>query len=186
VGAHLHDLAWGRDPRPVTPERQEKSIGAETTFEVDTADLTVVSAHLLGLADRCAAGLRGRGLVARTISIKVRTADFRTLTRSRTIGVPTDVAREIYLTARELLGGTDLGGQPVRLIGVRAEGLTEAAVRQVTLEEAVADDSGARRRAEQAMDEVRHRFGSRAVRHAATISEGATTPTTARATGDLS
>lgn len=186
AGSHLHDLAWGRDPRPVTPERQEKSIGAETTFEVDTADLTVVSANLLALADRCAAALRSRGLVSRTVSIKVRTADFRTLTRSRTIGVPTDVAREIYLTARELLGATDLGGMPVRLIGVRAEGLTEASARQLTLDEAVADDSGARRRAEQAMDEVRHRFGSRAVQHAATITDGTTPPTTARAEGDLS
>ncbi|MCU1432383.1 MAG: DNA-directed polymerase [Actinotalea sp.] len=169
AGAHLHDLAWGRDPRPVVPQRQEKSMGAETTFDVDTSDLAVIGAHLLQLSDRCAGQLRARHLVSRTISIKVRTSDFRTVTRSRTLGVPTDLAREIYLAARELLAATDLAGLPVRLIGVRAEGLTEASTRQLTLDEAVDDGAGSRRRAEQAMDEVRHRFGHGAVRPAATV-----------------
>lgn len=185
-GAHLHDLAWGRDPRPVTPERQEKSVGAETTFEVDTSDLAVVGSHLLVLADRCAGHLRSRRLVARTVSIKVRTSDFRTLSRSRTLGVPTDVAREIYLAARELLAAADLAGLPVRLIGVRAEGLSEIASRQMTLDEAVDDGSGARRRAEQAMDEVRHRFGSAAVRPGAAITSTVRPSTTADGRRDLS
>lgn len=166
AGAHLHDLAWGRDPRPVVPERQEKSVGAETTFEQDTADLAVLEGHLLRLADRCSTHLRDRGLVGRTVSIKVRTEDFTTLSRSRTLAAPTDVGREIYLAARELLAGTDLGGRRVRLVGVRAEGLSEGAARQMTLEEAVDDASDARRRAERAMDEVRHRFGAAAVRAA--------------------
>ncbi|MBX9246767.1 DNA polymerase IV [Actinotalea ferrariae] len=163
AGAHLHDLAWGRDPRPVVPERQEKSVGAETTFEHDTADQAVLEGHLLRLADRCSTSLRERGLVARTVSIKIRTEEFTTLSRSRTLPVPTDVGREIYLAARHLLAGTELGGRRVRLVGVRAEGLTEVGARQLTLEEAVDDASDARRRAEQAMDEVRHRFGAGAV-----------------------
>ena len=163
AGAHLHDLAWGRDPRPVTPERQEKSVGAETTLEVDTRDLAELDAHLLRLADRCAAHLRSRGLLTRTVTLKVRTADFRTATRSRTLPVATDVAREIHLAARGLLAATDLGGLAVRLVGVRAENLMEAAARQLTLEEAVDDGPGARRRAEAVMDEVRHRFGASAV-----------------------
>ena len=162
-GAHLHDLAWGRDSRPVTPARPEKSIGAEVTFEVDTTDLAVVDRHLLALADRCARQLRARGRAARTISIKVRTADFATSTRSRTIAVPTDVGREIHLVARGLMAATDLGGRAVRLVGVRAEGLVDLDSQPLTLEEAVDDGPGARRRAEEAMDAVRHRFGTAAL-----------------------
>jgi DNA polymerase-4 len=95
AGSHLHDLAWGRDPRPVVPQHVEKSIGAETTFDVDTADLALIGTHLLHLADRTASQLRARSLVARTVTLKVRTDDFRTVTRSRTFGVPTDVGREL-------------------------------------------------------------------------------------------
>lgn len=186
AGAHLHDLAWGRDPRPVVPERQEKSLGAETTFEEDTADLGTLEAHLLRLADRCAVQLRERGLVARTVSIKVRTADFSTLSRSRTLPAATDVGRELYLAARDLLAATDLGGRRVRLVGVRAEGLGQAAARQLTLEEAVDDGSGARRRAEQAMDEVRHRFGARAGGLAGSAPWPRRPSTTAHGDGDLS
>jgi DNA polymerase-4 len=170
AGAHLHDLAWGRDPRPVHPGREEKSIGAEETFGEDVADPVVVQAKALELADRCAARLRRHGLVTRTVSVKIRASDFRTLTRSRTLVTPTDVGREIYLAARELLAGVDLGGLPVRLVGVRAEGLSPASdtVRQPTLEEATADESGDRRRAERAMDDVRAKFGTNAIRAAST------------------
>jgi len=173
AGAHLFDLAWGRDPRPVVPYREEKSIGAEETFAVDVADLEVVQAKALELADRCATRLRARGLVARTVGIKVRTSDFRTLTRSRTLVTPTDVSREIYLAARELLAGADLGGLPVRLVGVRAEGLSEAAttVRQPTLEESLADMEEPRREAERAVDLVRQRFGRAAI-GAASVATG--------------
>ncbi|RYG77639.1 DNA polymerase IV, partial [bacterium] len=107
AGAHLHDLAWGRDPRPVQPGRAEKSVGAEETFGADEHDLGVVQAKALELADRCARRLRQRGLVGRTVSVKVRTSDFRTLTRSRSLTAPTDVGREIYLTSRDLLAGVD-------------------------------------------------------------------------------
>ena len=165
AGSHLYDLAWGRDPRPVEPGREEKSIGAETTFAADEGDLAVVQAKALELADRCAVRLRSHGLVARTVAIKVRTSDFRTLSRSRTLVTPTDVGRELYLVARELLAGVDLGGLPVRLVGVRAEGLSEAGtgVRQPTLDEATDDTLSSRRDAERAMDRVRGRFGAAAI-----------------------
>lgn len=165
AGAHLYDLAWGRDPRPVRPGREEKSIGAEETFAVDIRDLAVVEGKVLDLADRCAGRLRAQDLVARTVSIKVRTSDFRTLTRSRTLPQPTDVGRELYLTARDLLAAVDLDGLPVRLVGVRAEGLVPAStvVRQPTLEEAVDDGADARRDAERAVDLVRERFGRAAI-----------------------
>lgn len=166
AGEHLYDLAWGRDPRPVQPGREEKSVGAEETFAADVADLTVVQAKALELADRCAARLRRQGLVARTVAIKVRTSDFRTLSRARTLTTPTDVGREIYLAARGLLAGVDLGGLPVRLIGVRTEGLSPAAttVRQPTLQEAADEGAAGRREAERAMDAVRSRFGTHAIR----------------------
>ncbi|EYR64202.1 DNA polymerase IV, partial [Actinotalea ferrariae CF5-4] len=162
TGAHLHDLAWGRDPRPVDPVRQEKSVGAETTLERDTADPGELEAHLLRLADRCAVQLRARGHVCRTVSLKLRTEDFRTVTRSRTLPVPTDVGREIYRVARELLGAAHTPGHRVRLVGVRAEGLGAAGDQPLTLEEAVDDAPAAQRRAEAAMDAVRARFGTAA------------------------
>ena len=170
AGAHLYDLAWGRDPRPVTPGRIEKSVGAETTFPADIADLSIVQTHALALADRCAARLRAEGSVSRTVSVKVRTSDFRTLTRSRTLPTPTDVGREIYLVARELLAGVDLGGLPIRLVGVRAESLSPArsTAQQLTLDEAVADEGLGRRKAELAMDQVRDRFGPGSIRAAST------------------
>jgi DNA polymerase-4 len=188
AGAHLHDLSWGRDPRPVEPGRDEKSIGAEVTFPVDVADPAVVQTKALELADRCAGRLRAQGLVARTVTVKLRTSDFRTLTRSRTLMTPTDVSRELYLAARELLAGVDLGGLPVRLIGVRAEGLTAASstVRQPTLEEAVAGGESSRRDAERAMDRVRERFGATAIGAAATAARVGLHPTTDLARGDLS
>jgi DNA polymerase-4 len=181
AGAHLFDLSWGRDPRPVRPGRQERSIGAEETFGVDVADLTVVQEKARELADRCAVRLRAKGLVTRTITVKVRTSDFRTLTRSRTLVTPTDVGRELFLAARELLAGVDLGGLPVRLVGVRAEGLAPvaASIRQPTLEEASDAPVRARRDAERAMDLVRERFGGAAIQAGASqvrgVSSGSTT-----------
>ena len=188
AGAHLHDLAWGRDPRPVHPGREEKSIGAEETFGEDVADLVVVQAKALELADRCAARLRTHGLVARTVAVKVRASDFRTLTRARTLATPTDVGREIYLAARELLASVDLGGLPVRLVGVRAEGLAPVSetVRQPTLEEAAAQEGPDRRDAELAMDEVRRRFGTDAIRPAAASPTPGRRSTTTFVPADLS
>jgi DNA polymerase-4 len=188
AGAHLYDLSWGRDPRPVEPGREEKSIGAEVTFPVDIADPVIVQTKALALADRCAGRLRAQGLVARTVSVKVRTSDFRTLTRSRTFTTPTDVGRELYLAARELLAGVDLGGLPVRLVGVRAEGLTTASstIRQPTLDEAVAGGESSRRDAERAMDRVRERFGAASIGAAAAAVRVDLHPTTDLARGDLS
>jgi DNA polymerase-4 len=191
AGAHLHDLAWGRDPRPVEPGRVEKSVGAEVTFPADVHDVAVVQTQALTLADRCAERLRAESLLARTVSIKVRTSDFRTLTRSRTLTTPTDVGREIFLVARELLAAVDLGGLPVRLVGVRAEGLSpaETTPRQPTLEEATAEEHLARRDAERVMDLVRGRFGRAAIAPGSVAGnrDSVTPPsTTVRASGDLS
>ncbi|ACZ30301.1 DNA-directed DNA polymerase [Xylanimonas cellulosilytica DSM 15894] len=164
-GAHLHDLAWGRDPRPVVPTERERSIGNETTFGSDQHDLAAVEARLLELCDKVAARCREQGVVTRTVALKVRTNDFRTLTRSRTLDGPTDVARDLYRVARELLAAVDLRGLPVRLVGVRAENLQERAgtAQQLTLDEAASERPQAHREAELALDAVRERFGTRSI-----------------------
>jgi DNA polymerase-4 len=166
AAAHLHELAWGRDPRPVVPEHMEKSVGAETTFDTDVDDRTVVRRTLLGLAGKAAGRLRGAGQAGRTISIKVRLADFRTLSRSRTLGGPTDVTKEIFETAWALYEALQPAGR-VRLVGVRVEGLVDAerAPRQLALD---APERGWRE-AEQAADAAVARFGAAAVRPASLL-----------------
>ena len=164
-GAHLHNLAWGRDPRPVVPATHERSIGNETTFGADQRDRDAVEARILELSDKVAGRLREQGYVARTIELKVRTSDFNTLTRSRTLDGPTDVAREVYRAARELFAAVDLRGLPVRLVGVRAQNLSRRTgyAEQLTLEVASSDRPDQQRDAELALDAVRSRFGSRAI-----------------------
>ncbi|MEV5633128.1 DNA polymerase IV [Micromonospora tulbaghiae] len=153
---HLHELAWGRDPRGVTPEQVEKSIGAEVTFDTDVSDPDEIRRSLLALADKAGARLRAAGQVGRTVSLKVRFADFRTISRSRTLAVPTDTAREMFDTAWALWGVL-APGEPVRLVGVRMEGLAPAGEtpQQLTLG---APERGWRE-AEAAADAAAARFG---------------------------
>ncbi|MFI5832870.1 DNA polymerase IV [Micromonospora sp. NPDC051300] len=154
--AHLHELAWGRDPRGVSPEHVEKSIGAETTFETDVTDPGEIRRALLALADKAGARLRAAGQVGRTVSLKVRFADFRTISRARTLAVPTDTAREMFDTAWALWGVL-APTEPVRLVGVRMEGLAPAqeTPRQLTLGE----PERGWREAEAAADAAAARFG---------------------------
>ena len=86
VGEHLWSLAWGRDERRVVPRREEKSVGAEETFSTDVDDPVVIRRELLRLSGRTARALRAAGCVARTISVKLRLASFKTITRSKTLG----------------------------------------------------------------------------------------------------
>lgn len=161
MGQHLQALAWGKDDREVVADAAEKSIGAEETFDFDIDDPEVIVRELLRQSERVAVRLRHQGLVGRTISIKVRFADFRTITRSRTIADPTDVAREIYLVARELFMGLGLERVRVRLVGVRATGLTEQA--GVSHQLALGEPERGWREAEQAADQAARRFGGEAV-----------------------
>ena len=157
--AHLHELSWGRDPRKVTPEQPEKSIGAEMTFDTDVGDPMLIRRSLLALAEKVGARLRASGHAGRTVSIKVRLADFRTVSRSRTVPTNTDVAREIFeisWSLFEALGTTEY----IRLVGVRVEGLSAAGTpRQLTLGE----PERGWREAEAAADAVVARFGRASV-----------------------
>ena len=164
AGRHLHELAWGRDPRRVVPDEPEKSTGAEETFGVDVTDPAVIHRELLHLSARTAARLRSAGYLARTVSIKVRHADFTTITRSRTLAVPTDVTQEFYDTARELFDALDLHQVRIRLVGVRAERLVDTGSTPTQL--LLGAPEHGRRDAELAADRAAARFGAGAVRPA--------------------
>jgi len=169
TSAHLSALAWGRDARGVTREVQEKSIGAEETFAADIRDPDVIRRELLRLAGRTARGLRSSGYAARTISVKLRRADFRTITRSRTLAEPTDVAQRIYATACELYAASGMAdGTLLRLVGVRAAGLSPAAAAGTQL--ALGQRADAWRDAEGAMDAITSRFGAGALRPGSLVS----------------
>jgi DNA polymerase-4 len=171
AGAHLAALAWGRDPRPVLSRVPDKSIGAEETFATDVDDPVVIKKELLRLSGRTARGLRASGSVARTVVVKLRLANFKTITRSRTLPEPTDVARKIYDTACLLYEASGLDSRArLRLVGVRASGLipAETAVTQLALGEPPA----AWREAERAVERIAGRFGPDAVRPAALVHPG--------------
>ncbi|MFJ6026466.1 DNA polymerase IV [Pseudarthrobacter sp. NPDC092424] len=161
AGEHVHRLSWGIDPRVVTPVRAEKSIGAEETFVVDTADDALLHRELLRLSHRTAGRLRAAGLVARTIALKLRYADFSTISRSRTVQTPVDSAQLIYSVAVQLLGSVGERSQTVRLVGVRAEQLEESATTSLQLSFDRRDENW--RAAEQALDQVTRKFGSKSV-----------------------
>jgi DNA polymerase IV len=180
LGAHLHELSWGRDPRRVVPEEPEKSIGHEETFGTDVDDPAVIHRELLLLAERTAGRLRSGAWLARTVSIKVRFADFATLTRSRTLDVPTDVGQELYDTARALYDALGLDRARIRLVGVRAERLVDAGSAPQQL--ALGAREYGRREAELAADRAARRFGAGAVRPA-TLLHRAGRPGGSRLTG---
>ncbi|WP_353711855.1 DNA polymerase IV [Arthrobacter sp. K5] len=170
TGEHVHRLSWGIDSRTVTPVRVEKSIGAEETFAADTADDALLHRELLRLSHRTAERLRASGLVARTVALKLRYADFSTVTRSRTVHTPLDSAQLIYAVAIQLL--ESLGSRPltVRLVGVRAEQLEAAAQTSLQLSLDRRDDNW--RAAEQALDKVAQKFGSKSVLPARLLEPG--------------
>lgn len=163
TGTHLHNLANARDDRPVESERQAKSISQEQTFAFDLHDREDLDRHLVRMSDSVASRLRKAELTARTINIKVRFGDFSTITRSVTPEHATDSSNQIASLARQLLAKVDIG-KGVRLLGVGAAGLDQESHRQLTLDEAVADaetgDRGDWKLAEEAVDEIRRRFGT--------------------------
>ena len=176
AGHHLHALARNRDARPVEPEQVAKSVGHEETFPVDVRDRAVLERELGRLADGVASRLRAASLAGRTVSLKVRFGDFRTISRARTLREATAVAADIAQVARRLLDGipTDDG---IRLLGVSMSKLGAETVAQPRLFDepeplAVAEAEpyaldpvrSARRAAvEQSVDAVRARFGAEAV-----------------------
>jgi DNA polymerase-4 len=166
-GAHgedLRGLAFGRDDRAVQPSREAKSIGAEETFEVDTRDRARLDGVLRGQAERVARELRAGRVAAARVTLKLRFADFHTLTRSAT-AEPTQDGLELYRRAAELLHREHLA-DPVRLIGLSASRLSRQGQGQLDL----LDPAAVRReRLAHAMDRLAERFGHGAVLPAALL-----------------
>ena len=120
-GMHLYRLAMGQDTRPVQTSREEKSIGKEETFFEHVADRGKLEKILLAQAHATARRLRRARLTARTVAIKVRFADFTTITRSTTFARPTDLAADLYAGAKHLFDSIAVSGEGLRLLGLRAE-----------------------------------------------------------------
>ena len=159
-GGHLAELAWGRDPRAVVPFESAKSVGSEETFAVDVDDPVVLAREVLRCAVRVGRRLRESGLAGRTVTLKLRFADFRTITRSRTLAGVTDTDAEIHEVAADLLARLRLGRLPVRLVGVTVSNLTDGgAPTQLQL----GRERPGWQAAVRAADAVRARFGDRAV-----------------------
>ena len=132
-GEALFAYARGLDDRPVTVERERKSLGTETTYERDLRDLAAIESQIAELAAEVSESLRKRGLLARTVTVKVRYADFTTVTRGRTFAVAAADAPTLALHATALLRRTEAGRRPVRLLGVTASHLLEGAPVQLAL-----------------------------------------------------
>jgi DNA polymerase-4 len=160
-GHHLHELACGRDDRPVEPDRETKSIGQEETFPRDVADREALDREIRRMAERVGTRLREHGLAGRTVTIKVRFPDFRTITRSATLPEPFAVSAEIARLALGLLEKVDVTGG-IRLLGVTVSNLTAGAVRQGSL---FAEETTAEPRVpiQSVIDSVRARFGADAL-----------------------
>jgi DNA polymerase-4 len=119
----LRRLALGDDPRPVVPDRPYKSSSSENTYKEDLLDRDAICTEIERMARQAAAWLARKQLLARTVTIKVRYADFTTVTRSHTAAPPTRDAGEIVARALTLLERTDAGHRPIRLLGVGVHGL---------------------------------------------------------------
>jgi DNA polymerase-4 len=160
-GHRLHRLARGVDTRRVSPERETKSVSAETTFDKDIGDFNQLSPILWELCEKISNRLKSAGLAARGVSLKLKTADFRTLTRARS-GLPaTQLAKRLYQPAKELLAGEAKGWTVYRLIGIGAIGLqpADAADSGDLLDTEIVRDKAA----ETALDAIRAKFGDAAV-----------------------
>lgn len=170
AAAHLRALANGVDTRAVaalSDHRAEKSISQETTFETNIAEEAVIERYLLQLGQGVARRVRRAGVHASTISVKLRSADFATASRSRTLPEPTDVSRTFVDTAIDLYRSSGLAGQPLRLVGVRAENLEHTD--NLDGLDLLWDDEQKWRAADSTLDEVEGRFGRDAVVPAALL-----------------
>jgi len=170
-GEHLWDLAHGRDDRPVVPEREAKSISNETTFEHDISDMEVLRAWLVDLVEQVGCRLRRHGLRGRTVHLKVRFADFSTITRSQTLPEPTNITQELWQAADELLcHRLPAGHLPVRLLGMGVSGLDNTDQIQGMLFDG--EEREKHSRVDAVADEIKAKFGTGALRRGSSLERG--------------
>jgi DNA polymerase IV len=160
-GGRLYRLSRGLDTRKVSPERETKSVSSETTFNSDIRDLDALLPILWELSEKVHRSLKAKEIAGSTIVLKLKTADFRLITRSRSVSDPTQLARRIFDHAKELLMPEASGRTAFRLIGVGVSNL-QAAIEadrgnllDVDLKRDIATES--------AMDAIRAKFGNAAV-----------------------
>jgi DNA polymerase-4 len=158
-GLHLHRLAHGQDSRSVNPNEARKTISAETTFNHDLHQAEDLEDRLWPLCEKVARQLRAEGIAGRVASLKLRTPDFRIITRRRTLPMPTQTARTLFAVARELLAA-EPAGRSYRLIGTGLSDFIEAGTAEDDL---FADNERRSLKSETAVDALRARFGKGAV-----------------------
>lgn len=169
-GPVLAERARGIDPSPVSAGDAARSVSHEHTFDMDTADPEVLERTLLALSEGVASRLRAGGLKARTVVVKVRDSSFATVSRQRTLQEPTDQTEVVFATAREL-AKPHLRGIRVRLLGVGASHLGDG--EQMAM---FSSEDERRRRATEAADAIRQRYGSKAIRRARLLGSGVAEP----------
>jgi len=161
TGDRLWHLARGQDARRITAHSPVKSLSNETTFAKDTADPDILDGHIWRMAEKVSARAKAKGKAGRVVTLKLKRADHKGLTRRQSLHQPTQLADTIYRTARHLFeGATDQG--PFRLLGV---GLSELNAATDADREGDLLDPGATRRAEaeRALDRIKNRFGTDAI-----------------------
>jgi DNA polymerase-4 len=160
AGAQLHQLAWARDDREVVPFEAAKSVGSEETFAADIDDPEQLAREVLRCCVRVGRRLREAGLAGRTVTLKLRYADFRTITRARTLPAATDTDTELHEVAGDLLVRLQLGRAPVRLVGVTVSNLQPAGA---PLQLRLGPERPGWEAAVRAADAVRARFGEESI-----------------------
>ena len=167
-GLRLHDLAHGRDARAVDPEGERKSIGAETTFNTDLRERDALEDHLWFCCEKAAGRARAGEVAGRVVTLKLKTADFKSLTRRRTLPEPTQTARTVFAVARELLRSEATGGA-YRLIGVALSDLVET---DGPAADFFAGGEARARTTETAVDRLRAKFGADVVKTGRALRSG--------------
>ena len=161
IGDRLWHLARGEDFRRVTPNEPMKSISAETTFDEDIADRDLLDGHVWRLSEKVTDRAKAKGLAGRTVTLKLKRADFTTITRRHTLREPTQMADRMYREAADLL--SHVGGRDAyRLIGVGLSDIVAASAADLT-PDLLDPDAKRRAGAERAADAIRARFGADAI-----------------------
>ena len=167
-GLRLHQLAQGKDDRPVDPDQERKGISAETTFNDDLSARSDLEDQLWPLCEKVARHARTSNIEGRVVTLKLKTTAFRILTRRRTLPAPTQTAKTLFAVGRELLGA-EARGEAYRLIGIGISDLAEAADAP---EDLFAESETRARKGERAIDALRTRFGKDAVMSGRALKSG--------------
>jgi DNA polymerase IV len=167
AGQSLYELAWGRDDRDVIPEEPDKSISAAETFDRDIDNPEIIAKEILRMCERASSRMRERSLFAKTITLKIRFADFTTINRSKTLPLPIDTTHEIYEIAKGLYEALAIGRARIRLVGVSLDNLHTDSHEQLVL----GSRESSWRELQGGIDAAKARFGSDSVRPGRLIDE---------------